>query len=417
MITLTGGNIQSCGGIGIPDGSIVMQLNVDATIIATPFGFVAAARPVTFQFDSTGNLVQPCKIWSNKELNPQNQIGLGTYYLVTLYNANGARVNQSPMWWQFTEANGDTVDISQLTPFATVGGNVIFYPTSFAIPDPTPTALGGIFSNVGAAHEWVASINTDGTVTLSQPAFSDISGTISAGQLPSTLGASTFTGLITAEANIQLGVAGTTSGQIVFEGSTSGSASITAPAIAGTAANPFSFSNGINIPSGTVFSINTDTGISRDSAGVIDIGNGTAGDTSGQITVNKINGGGTAITTANISLSFFNDEGGSVANYWGTGASVHAAGGTDMAGFVWVNAGSGASDAYYPTVVVTFNQAFAAPPIVVCSATVNSPSDGAANVNWRVLSVSNSSVTFLLDLNGTTVANTGSYRFSWIAVG
>jgi hypothetical protein len=125
---------------------------------------------------------------------------------------------------------------------------------------------------------WVASINTDGSVTLSQPAFSDISGTISAGQLPSTLGATIFTGLITAEANIQLGVAGTTSDQIVFEGSTSGSRFITAPAIAGTSANPFSFSNSINIPSGTVFSINTDTGISRGSSGVIDIGNGTAGE-------------------------------------------------------------------------------------------------------------------------------------------
>ena len=183
MITLEGGRIQDAGGIGIPNGSITLQLNVDATIIAAPFGFVAAAKSVTFQFDSTGNLVQPAKIWSNKELNPQNQIGLGTYYLVTLYNANGARINQTPMWWQFTELNGETVDISALTPFATVGGNVIFYPTSFAIPHPTPTSLGGIFSNVGAAHMWVASINTDGSVTLSQPAFSDISGTISAGQL------------------------------------------------------------------------------------------------------------------------------------------------------------------------------------------------------------------------------------------
>jgi hypothetical protein len=38
MITLEGGNIQNAGGIGIPNGSITLQLNVDATIIATPFG-------------------------------------------------------------------------------------------------------------------------------------------------------------------------------------------------------------------------------------------------------------------------------------------------------------------------------------------------------------------------------------------
>ena len=421
MITIEGGNIQDAGGIGIPNGSITLQLNVDATIIADPFGFVVAAKPVTFQFDSTGNLVQPAQIWSNKELNPQNDVGLGTYYRVTLYNANGARMNQTPMWWQFTEADGDTVDISALTPFATVGGNVIFYPTSFAIPDPTPSSLGGIFSNVGVAHEWVSSINEDGTVTLSRPAFTDISGTISAGQLPSSFGATEFTGLITGDAGIQLGVAGTTSGQIVLEGSTSGSASITAPAIAGTAANPLSFSNGINIPSGTAFSINNDTGISRDSAGVLDIGNGTPGDTSGQITVNKINGGGTAITAANASLSFVNDEGGSVDDYWGTGAFVNPnsifTGGTDMAGSVGIVAGTGASNAYYPTVTVTFNQSFAAPPIIVCSASVSNTSSGLASMDWRVISVSNSSVTFLLDLRGATVVVGNLYRVLWIAIG
>ena len=418
MITIEGGNIQDAGGIGIPNGSITLQLNVDATIIADPFGFVVAAKPVTFQFDSTGNLVQPAQIWSNKELNPQNDVGLGTYYRVTLYNANGARVNQTPMWWQFTEDDGDTVDISALTPFATVGGNVIFYPTSFAIPDPTPTSLGGIFSNVGVAHEWVASINRDGTVTLSRPSFSDISGTISAGQLPSSFGATEFTGLITGDAGIQLGVAGTTSGQIVLEGSTSGSASITAPAIAGTAANPLSFSNGINIPSGTAFSINNDTGISRDSAGVLDIGNGTPGDTSGQITVNKINGGGTAITAANASLSFLANSG-VLADFWGAGAFVNPnsiwTGGTDMAGSVGIVAGSGASDAFWPTVVVTFNQTFAAPPTVVCSAFESNPAAG--SVDWRVISVSNSSVTFLLDLHGAAVVVGNLYRVSWIAIG
>jgi hypothetical protein len=291
VITLTGGHIQDAGGIGIPNGSIALQLNVDATIIATPFGFVASANPVVFQFDSTGNLVQPVKIWSNEELNPQNEIGLGTYYMVTLYDANGARVNQVPMWWQFTEANGDTVDISALTPFATVGGNVIFYPTSFAIPDPTLISLGGVFANAGAANEFVISINTDGTVTLAQPSFSDISGTLSNAQLPSPLVFTTLTlsGLLTAEAGIQVGQVGT-SGQIVFEGSTSGSASITAPAIAGTAANAFSFSNGINIPSGTAFSINTDAGISRSGAGIINVGNGTPGDASGTILCASVEG-------------------------------------------------------------------------------------------------------------------------------
>ena len=416
MITIEGGNIQDAGGIGIPNGSITLQLNVDATIIADPFGFVVAAKPVTFQFDSSGNLVQPAQIWSNQELNPQNDVGLGTYYRVTLYNANGARMNQTPMWWQFTEDDGDTVDISSLTPFATVGGNVIFYPTSFAIPDPTPTSLGGIFSNVGVAHEWVSSINEDGTVTLSRPAFTDISGSISAGQLPSPFGATTFAGLITAEANIQLGVAGTTSGQIVLEGSTSGSASITAPAIAGTAANPLSFSNGINLPPGTGLSFNNDTGIARSYyAGILNVGNGTAFDTSGQLTLNKINGGGAGISISNCSLSFVNFQGGVLADYWGTGAAVRDAGGTDMSGYVVVEGGSGATKYLAPTVVVTFNQAFAGVPIIVCSAGANNSNvSQSAGVKWQVLSASESSATFLLDYQA--VGNGSFYVLHWIAI-
>jgi hypothetical protein len=60
------------------------------------------------------------------------------------------------------------------------------------MPNPAPTTLGGIKSNNGNSHQWVAAINTDGTVTLSQPGFSDISGVVSAAQIPaptlSTLG-------------------------------------------------------------------------------------------------------------------------------------------------------------------------------------------------------------------------------------
>jgi hypothetical protein len=35
------------------------------------------------------------------------------------------------MWWQFPEATGTTVDIGQMVPYATTGGNIIFYPTTF----------------------------------------------------------------------------------------------------------------------------------------------------------------------------------------------------------------------------------------------------------------------------------------------
>lgn len=60
------------------------------------------------------------------------------------------------------------------------------------LPNPSASTLGGIQSAVGSSHQWVNSISTLGVPGFSQPAFSDISGTLGAAQLPnpsaSTLG-------------------------------------------------------------------------------------------------------------------------------------------------------------------------------------------------------------------------------------
>lgn len=134
MITLTIGEVQTPAGLAVPNGSVTFQLNMDATIIADPGGFVSGVTEVAFQFDVNGLLVQPAQLWSNAELNPQHTTDfLATYYLVTFYDANGARLNARPMWWQFPSAAGTTVDISQMTPILTVGDNVIFYPTNFVV--------------------------------------------------------------------------------------------------------------------------------------------------------------------------------------------------------------------------------------------------------------------------------------------
>ena len=93
--------------------------------------------PVVFQFNAACQ-IQPnppavaAKIWSNEELQPQlSSTLLGTYYLVTFYDQNGAVLNATPLWWQFPESLGATVDISQMTAISTVGGNILYYPTNF----------------------------------------------------------------------------------------------------------------------------------------------------------------------------------------------------------------------------------------------------------------------------------------------
>jgi hypothetical protein len=117
MITLINGGIQNQGGMFRPNGSITLQLNIDATVIASPGGLVLAQQVLVFQFDATGNLVQPAQLYSNAELNPRMSVTTGNYYLVTVYDANGAPLNKSPMWWIFPNAAGSTVDISQMTAF------------------------------------------------------------------------------------------------------------------------------------------------------------------------------------------------------------------------------------------------------------------------------------------------------------
>ena len=114
---MTNGYFQGPNGAPLVNGSIVFQLNLDASIIATPYGQVPASQILVFQLDANGNLVQPAQIYSNLELNPQNASGLGTYYYVTIYDANGACMNAVPLVWQFVEAANSTVDISTMTPY------------------------------------------------------------------------------------------------------------------------------------------------------------------------------------------------------------------------------------------------------------------------------------------------------------
>jgi hypothetical protein len=86
--------------------------------VAAPYGQVQATLVVTFQLDSAGNLIPPAQLYSNAELTPQlSSTLLGTFYMVTVYDQNGAVMNAVPMRWIFPNAAGSTVDISTMTAF------------------------------------------------------------------------------------------------------------------------------------------------------------------------------------------------------------------------------------------------------------------------------------------------------------
>ncbi len=79
---------------------------------------------------------------------------------------------------------------------------------------------------------------------------------------------------------LTISTVGSGNGTLALAGNTSGTATLAAPAVAGTATNPLLISNSLQFPSGTAVNWNNDTGCSRGAAGFIVCGNGAAGNAS-----------------------------------------------------------------------------------------------------------------------------------------
>ena len=65
--------------------------------------------------------------------------------------------------------------------FTDISGSV----AAAQLPNPTASTLGGIESYVAVAHQWINTISTSGVPSSTQPAFTDISGQTTLAQLPS----------------------------------------------------------------------------------------------------------------------------------------------------------------------------------------------------------------------------------------
>ncbi len=72
-------------------------------------------------------------------------------------------------------ATTDTTNASNIKT-GTLAANVL--------PQPSTSALGGVQAAAAVAHEWINAISTNGAPVQSQPAFTDISGSVADSQLP-----------------------------------------------------------------------------------------------------------------------------------------------------------------------------------------------------------------------------------------
>ena len=186
-----------------------------------------------------------------------SNVGSFTYASITV-NAKGL----------ITAAASGAAPTGTVTTVGFTGG-LISVATATTTPALTVAGTSGGIVYFSSASTWASSaLLAAGGVVLGG----------GAGTAPATNTQLTFSG-----ATLTVGLAGTSSGILALTGTTSGTATFTAPSVAVTITNPILISNSLQLPSGTVYSIGGDTGLSRSSAGVFLVGNGTAGDSSGAI--------------------------------------------------------------------------------------------------------------------------------------
>lgn len=107
---------------------------------------------------------------------------------------------------------GDIIATAIATPSTPAAGKGTIFVNSasknFAMKNDAGTVVHGIQSNTGTSHTWVHAINDDGSVNLTAPDFSDLTGILLAGQLPALTGDVTmaFGGFVTVLKNIPSGV-------------------------------------------------------------------------------------------------------------------------------------------------------------------------------------------------------------------
>lgn len=175
----------SLGKNGGTGGSII--LNGSSTGSAT-IGVNAAAGSVTFNLPITNGTVNQVLITDGSGNTSWTTAGAGTVSSVGLSLPSIITVTGSPVTGAGTltgtlatqSANlvwaGPTTGAASAPTFRSLVGA--------DLPNPSSSSLGGVQSFAAVGSQWIRQISTLGVPTASQPAFTDISGTLAAAQCP-----------------------------------------------------------------------------------------------------------------------------------------------------------------------------------------------------------------------------------------
>lgn len=229
------GQILTTGGAGAdPAWSPVGAGSVQSVALALPPIFTVTGSPVTTTGTLTGSLnTQSANVIfggpsSGIAATPTFRFLVGADLPVPTTSALGGvqAINAVSHQW-INSINGSGVPQLSQPAFTDISGTV----AAAQLPNPSASTLGGIQSLAAVASRWINQISTTGIPSASQPAFTDISGSASLSQLPSISNSSVLgnnsgsTAVPSAlSASQVLDMVGSTQGQVLYRGASGWSA-------------------------------------------------------------------------------------------------------------------------------------------------------------------------------------------------